>query len=94
MVGGAPAKDAFSTKLKERDRRRHTCSAFRVCIGAERGCRVTLKFFAKDEDATGRRAAAQAAETLENCPVLMHLCVIPEMGEFRSNRDISPRSRG
>lgn len=52
------------------------------------------KFFAKDEDVTSRRAAVQAAETLESCPVLMQLCRIPEMGEFISNRDISPRSRG
>lgn len=55
---------------------------------------MTLKFFAKDEDVTGRRAAAQATETLESGPVLMQLCVIFKMGEFLSNRDISPRSRG
>lgn len=53
-----------------------------VCIGVERECQVTLKFFAKDEDVTGRRAAAQAAETLKSCPVLMQLCVIPETREF------------
>lgn len=65
-----------------------------VCIGAKRGCGVTLKFFAKDEDVTGRRAAAQATETLESGPVLMQLCVIFKMGEFLSNREISPRSGG